>query len=591
METSTKYGWGPGIVAIVVAAFALAMVFVACSNGDDSDAMSRLNASISAQNAQIEALTTQVGDLQSELAGQADLRASITELRQQMEADGDDDNMMDTGRIDDLSADLEGINASVSELQNWMDEDGEDDERIDMEHIDNLAAELAAFGTALAELQTRMDKDDERIDSERIGNFSAELAGVRDALMEIRNSADSTELDAAISRLDWLEHALGPAYTRSYVEQAIRRYKSEGRQATLDYYNTMDSVSGDLYLFVLDEQYQLIVHPTVPANIGMDIRGPLGTDITGKNYGAEMVTADESGKWVDYVYLNPADDFDYERKHSWVVRHENLIFGSGWYERDVALESAPATYARALVEQAVARYDAVGHDAAIVHYNSPDSVDGQYYVFIGDENDVMIAHAAVPENVGKHFDDIISPDGYLAGAQVAAAAVEGGAWTTYTYLNTSTGNVETKHSWVTRHDGMIFGSGWYEEGPPKSDAAGYARSLVQRAVNLYDGLGKDRTVDYYNAPESVGGQWYVFIIDENDLFLSHAVSPSLLGTDLKAVVGSDGYELGKEIAKASEDGHWVEYLWSNPATDAEETKRSWVIRHNGLIFGSGYYGK
>ena len=204
----------------------------------------------------------------------------------------------------------------------------------------------------------------------------------------------------------------------------------------------------------------------------------------------------------------------------------------------------------------------------------------------------MIAHAAVPANVGLHFDKVISPtDSYPAGAQVAAAAIDGGAWTTYTYLNAATGNVETKHSWVTRHNGMIFGSGWYEVGAPKSDASAYARSLVSRAMNLYDDLGREATIDYYNTPESVDGQWYVFIVDSDDLFLSHAPSPSLLGTDLKDVVGSDGYELGKEIAKATEDGHWVEYLWPNPATDTEETKRSWVIRHDGLVFGSGYYGE
>ena len=37
------------------------------------------------------------------------------------------------------------------------------------------------------------------------------------------------------------------------------------------------------------------------------------------------------GRWVEYVYLNPNTGFR-ELKHSWVVRHDGLIFGSGWYE-------------------------------------------------------------------------------------------------------------------------------------------------------------------------------------------------------------------------------------------------------------------
>ena len=83
----------------------------------------------------------------------------------------------------------------------------------------------------------------------------------------------------------------------------------------------------------------------------------------------------------------------------------------------------------------------------------------------------------------------------------------------------------------------------------------------------------------------------MFIIDENDLFVSHPVMSDLIGRDIKTIVGSDGYELGEEIATATEDGHWIHYLWPNPAAGGvEEPKHSWVIRHDGLIFGSGYYG-
>ena len=45
-----------------------------------------------------------------------------------------------------------------------------------------------------------------------------------------------------------------------------------------------------------------------------------------------MLTATEEGKWVGYVYLNPTTEKE-EQKHTWVVKHDGLIFGSGWYER------------------------------------------------------------------------------------------------------------------------------------------------------------------------------------------------------------------------------------------------------------------
>ena len=456
MEKSTILSMALGIPAVVIAVIALAMAFNA--GGDDVDdgtveSVRSLVASESAQNTRIEWLTTQVGDLhaevaaarQQEAADAAKLTADVEELRSLASRDD---------RYDDaeLRSAVRDNQTNLAELNRFVDNDAGRNES-----IIGIAASLEDMHDAISD----SDESTKAINTE-LGALRAQLTELQGAV----SSGGSSELDDALSRLDWLEKAVAPAYTQAYVEEAVRRYNSQGRQATLEYYSDMASVNGDLYLFVLDADYKLIVHPTIPANIGMDIRGPLGTDITGKNYSSEFVTVDEQGKWVDYVYLNPANDFNYERKHSWIVRHENLIFGSGWYEREVSFEDDPSTHARALVDRAIARYSAEGSDAAIDYYNTPESVDG-------------------------HVDD----------------------------------------------------------------------------------------------------QWYVFIVDTDDLFLSHAPSPSLLGTDLKDVVGSDGFELGKELAKATETGRWVEYLWLNPATDTAETKRSWVIRHDGLIFGSGYYGE
>ena len=47
-------------------------------------------------------------------------------------------------------------------------------------------------------------------------------------------------------------------------------------------------------------------------------------------------------------------------------------------------KSSPAEYTQHFVENAIARYDAQGLDATLAHYNSPQSVDGQWYVFIID---------------------------------------------------------------------------------------------------------------------------------------------------------------------------------------------------------------
>ena len=55
-------------------------------------------------------------------------------------------------------------------------------------------------------------------------------------------------------------------------------------------------------------------------------------DATGYFYGDELLGATEEGRWVSYVILNP-ETGENEQKHTWAVRHEGLLFGSGWYEQ------------------------------------------------------------------------------------------------------------------------------------------------------------------------------------------------------------------------------------------------------------------
>ena len=71
-------------------------------------------------------------------------------------------------------------------------------------------------------------------------------------------------------------------------------------------------------------------------------------------------------------------------------------------------------------------------------------------------------------------------------------------------------------------------------GPSKDEPDAYTKHFVQEALDRYEHDGLQATLDYYNSPESIDGQWYVFIVDENDLFLAHAAAPQLLGESWSA---------------------------------------------------------
>ena len=85
---------------------------------------------------------------------------------------------------------------------------------------------------------------------------------------------------------------------------------------------------------------------------------------------------------MSYVFRNPQSggiEADHtgalEYKHVWAVRHDGLLFASGWHI------SADA-YTQFVVDEAIARYHADGLEAALGYYNHPESVDAQWYVFI-----------------------------------------------------------------------------------------------------------------------------------------------------------------------------------------------------------------
>ena len=248
----------------------------------------------------------------------------------------------------------------------------------------------------------------------------------------------------------------------------------------------------------------------------------------------------------------------------------------------------PAEYTRYFVKEAISKYESEGLDATVAYYNTQESIDGQWYMFIFDENDTMLAQAANPDLVGQPASVADGPNNYPAGEAVVAVADEDGEWFTYTFINPVTNSAETKHSWIVDVDGLTFGSGWYERGVSKANVEAYTRDFVSRAIDLYNATGRDATVAYYNLPESVDGQWYVFIVDENGYTIGHH-NPMFRGRDPSERIDSKGYFYGDDLLSVTDSGGWVDYVLLNPETGDERQKHTWAVRHDGLILASGWY--
>ena len=264
---------------------------------------------------------------------------------------------------------------------------------------------------------------------------------------------------------------------------------------------------------------------------------------------------------------------------------------------DMPTMDDPETFAIALVQAAVDLYKSEGREAAIAYHRDPMNIEDQWYVFITDENDIFVAHPAAPSFIGRDIKDIPSIDGTPGGVDIARATSVG-RWTEYLWPNPDTNKLELKRTWSIRHDGYLFASGYYESWGPdpatltlssKDDPEAFTRDLILEAIARYEFEGLESTAAYYNDPANIDGQWYVFITGEHDMFVAHAPRPDFVGTDLKDVIGPDGSPVGVNIAKATGVGLWIEYLWPNPKSGEVELKRTWPIRHDGYLFGSGYY--
>ena len=57
------------------------------------------------------------------------------------------------------------------------------------------------------------------------------------------------------------------------------------------------------------------------------------------------------------------------------------------------------------------------------------------------------------------------------------------------------------------------------------DVAESVKEYVDRAIATYDAEGLDATIAHYNGLDSLEGQFYLFLIGEDDLYLAH---PSFL---------------------------------------------------------------
>ena len=116
----------------------------------------------------------------------------------------------------------------------------------------------------------------------------------------------------------------------------------------------------------------------------------------------------------------------------------------------------------------------------------------------------------------------------------------------------------------------------------------HTKELVDAAIERYDDEGRAATLAHYNSDANLDGEWYVFIIDESDRIVAH-FDPERVGIDVNTLTDSTGRNYGPDLVDTDEQGRWTAYKRNNPATGLDQWKFAWVVKKDGLVFGSGWY--
>jgi cytochrome c len=120
---------------------------------------------------------------------------------------------------------------------------------------------------------------------------------------------------------------------------------------------------------------------------------------------------------------------------------------------------------------------------------------------------------------------------------------------------------------------------------------GQAKALVAKAIASYEANGR-AAFSKMTAPSTdfTQGNLYVFVIGPDHRTVAHGADATQVGKDVLALRDVSGKHYGKELFdKATPQGAWVDYVYKDPVTGKVAPKKSWVVRHEGYVFGCGVY--
>ena len=184
-------------------------------------------------------------------------------------------------------------------------------------------------------------------------------------------------------------------------------------------------------------------------------------------------------------------------------------------------KSAPADYTKFFVNNAVSRYETQGLDATLAYYNREESIDGQWHVFIIDENDLVIGHPDA-HRLGLEVKGWVGTD--AKGVQLPSSVTFATSDTSKTFTFTANDDPDNDSE-----KSVLLGFGTL---PVRMNKGTPSKSMVK----ITDNYGTDHailcaTLDFWEGTSPGAQRVYLNQID-NDVFTRNGVDYWLAGINV-----------------------------------------------------------
>lgn len=286
-------------------------------------------------------------------------------------------------------------------------------------------------------------------------------------------------------------------------------------------------------------------------------------------------------------FVNPGDQFEFTFDTPGEYPYHCVLHP--WAVGKVIVESSESIEENRhaeVMDEIIAQYNVRG-DAIIKYVNeSVGSLYTDVSVFIVDKEGLtVVAHSTAPQYIGIDGNAVLNqatiPVEYIT--ELLETQTDG-VWISYPVPDpTDPTNV------------LFYDRGWFKDSGDYYFAVRTSltnESIVQNAVNelvRVHALYPADTINNINT-RTTGDPNYPFILSPVDYtVLAHGANPDRVGDTSIALTDADR-PVEEIIADLqNNDGTWVEYTFAHPTTGMDQSKRTWLVLSDGLIFGAGYY--